>query len=47
MEPVVELSRPGVGGESLEFKVSEITPQTVANVFRVSGKEKKEVESNV
>ena len=34
MEPVVELSRPGC--ESLEFKVGEINPQTVANVFRVS-----------
>ena len=41
MEPVVELSQPGVGGESLEFKVSKITPQTVVNAFRVSGKEKK------
>lgn len=34
MEPVIELSRPGC--ESLEFKVSEISPQTVGNAFRVS-----------
>ena len=33
-EPVVELSRSGY--ESLEFKVGEINPQTVANAFRVS-----------
>ena len=36
MEPIVGLSRPGC--ESLDFKVGEINPQTVANTFRVSPK---------
>ena len=33
-DPLVELSR--VGSDPLEFRLSEITPQTVANVFNVS-----------
>lgn len=33
-EPLVELSRPGC--ESLDFKLTDINPSTVANAFRVS-----------
>ena len=32
-DPLVELSR--AGSDPLEFKLSEISPQTVANVFHV------------
>ena len=38
-DPLVELSR--VGSDPLEFKLSEITPQTVANVFHVSAKHRR------
>ena len=33
-DPLVELSR--AGSDPLEFRLSEISPQTVANVFHVS-----------
>ena len=38
-DPLVELSR--VGTDPLEFKLSEITPLTVANVFHVSAKQRR------